>query len=307
MPGNTMNPARDTCELTVIVGSLDAGPHLPECLASLQSACEGLDAEILVVDASAAAGLDMIGQRFTSARFISMPRGTLVPALWGRGLRDARGRIVAFTIAQCRVGAGWAHSLIDGIRSGAAGVGGPLDVLPGTSATGRATFYLRYSAWLGSLDGPVREIAGDNAAYDHGALRAVGNDTAESFWEVEAHARFRELGRTLIVHSGATAWFTDDTGLATMAARRFAHGRHSGAFRVRSGIRTRWQMVVGAPLVPVVLLARVARRVARARGHVLRFVTSLGAFLVLAVAWAAGEAIGAFTAEAEMREALRAA
>jgi hypothetical protein len=302
-----MNPASDTCELTVIVGSLDDGTHLPECLASLHSACEGLDAEILVVDDSAAGGLELLRQQFASARFISMPRGTLVPALWGRGLRDARGRIVAFTIAQCRVGAGWARSLIDGLRSGASGVGGPLDVLPGTSATGRATFYLRYSAWLGSPDGPVREIAGDNAAYDHAALRAVRSDAAESFWEVEAHARFRAVGRTLIMHSGATAWFTDDTGLATMAARRFAHGRHSGAFRVRSGIRTRWQMIVGAPLVPVVLLTRVARRVARARGHVLRFVTSLGAFLVLAAAWAAGEALGAITAETEMREALRAA
>jgi hypothetical protein len=307
MPGTTMNPARDSCELTVIVGSLDAGTHLPDCLESLQSACAGLDAEILVVDGSAASDLDVIRQRFSSTRFIAMPRGTLVPALWGRGLRDARGRIVAFTIAQCRVGAGWARSLIDGIRSGASGVGGPLDVLPGTSATGRATFYLRYSAWLGSPDGPVQEIAGDNAAYDHAALRAVQSDAAEAFWEVEAHARFRESGRSLIMHSGAKAWFTDDTALATMAARRFAHGRHSGAFRVRRGIRTRWQMVAGAPLVPVVLLVRVARRVARARGHVLRFVTSLGAFLVLAVAWAAGEAIGAFTAETEMREALRAA
>lgn len=302
-----MNPARDTCELTVIVGSLDAGAHLPECLASLHSACEGLDAEILVVDGSATTSLDLISQRFASARFIAMPSGTLVPALWGRGLRDARGRIVAFTIAQCRVGAGWARSLIDGIRSGASGVGGPLDVLPGTSATGRATFYLRYSAWLGVPDGLVSEIAGDNAAYDHAALRAVRNDAAESFWEVEAHAGFRQLGHTLIMHSGATAWFADDTGLATMAARRFAHGRHSGAFRVRSGIRTRWQMIVGAPLVPFVLLARVARRVVRARGHVLRFVTSLGAFCVLAAAWAAGEAFGAFMAETEMREALRAA
>jgi hypothetical protein len=302
-----MNPARDTCELTVIVGSLDAGTHLPECLASLESACAGLDAEILVVDGSGATGLDLVRQRFASARFIAMPPGTLVPALWGRGLRDARGGIVAFTIAQCRVGAGWARSLIEGIRSGASGVGGPLDVLPGTSATGRATFYLRYSAWLGSPDGLVREIAGDNAAYDHAALRAVRKDTAESFWEVEAHAGFRQLGRTLIMHSGATAWFTDDTGLATMAARRFAHGRHSGAFRVRSGIRTRWQMIVGAPLVPFVLLARVARRVVRARGHVVRFVTSLGAFCVLAAAWAAGEAFGAFMAETEMREALRAA
>ena len=302
-----MNHARDTCELTVIVGSLDAGTHLPQCLESLQSACAGLDAEILVVDGSAESGLDLIRQRFDSTRFITMPRGTLVPELWGRGLRDARGRVVAFTIAQCRVGAGWARSLIDGIRAGASGVGGPLDVLPGTSATGRAIFYLRYSAWLSSSNGTVREIAGDNAAYDHEALRAVRNEAAEAFWEVEAHASFRALGRTLVTHEDATAWFTDDTGLATMAARRFAHGRHSGAFRVRRGIRTRWQMVVGAPLVPFVLSARVARRVARAPGHVLRFVTSLGAFLVLASAWAAGEAIGAFTDEGEMREALGAA
>jgi hypothetical protein len=307
MPGSTMNPARDTCELTVIVGSLDADAHLPQCLESLHSACAGLDAEILVVDGSAESGLDLLRRRFASTHFISMPRGTLVPALWGRGLHDARGRVVAFTIAQCRVGSDWARSLIDGIRSGASGVGGPLDVLPGTSATGRATFYLRYSAWLGSTEGRVREIAGDNAAYDHMALRSVRNEAAEAFWEVETHASFRELGRTLVTHPGAIAWFTDDTRLATMAARRFAHGRHSGAFRVRQGIRSRWQMVVGAPLVPFVLLARVARRVARARGHVMRFATSLGAFLVLASAWAAGEAIGAFTAEDEMREALRAA
>jgi len=301
-----MNPARDTCELTVIVGSLDADDHLPECLASLRSACEGLDAEILVVAASATGG-DATRQQLPPARYIPMPPGTLVPALWGRGLRDARGRVVAFTIAQCRVGAGWARCLIDGLASGAAGVGGPLDVLPGTSATGRATFYLRYSAWLGAPDGPVHEIAGDNAAYDHAALRAVRSDAADPFWEVEAHAGFRALGRTLAMRSDATAWFTDGTGLATMAARRFAHGRHSGAFRVRSGIRTRWQMIVGAPLVPFVLLSRVSRRVARAPGHASRFVTSLGAFLVLGAAWAAGEACGAFTADTNMREALRAA
>jgi hypothetical protein len=307
MLGSTMNPARETCELTVIVGSLDAGAHLPSCLESLQSACAGLDAEILVVDGSADSTLEAVRTRFADARFIAMPRGTLVPALWGRGLREARGKVVAFTIAQCRVGTEWARTLIDGIRTGAAGIGGPLDVLPGTSATGRATFYLRYSAWLASSDGPAREIAGDNAAYDHAALKAARSDVGEAFWEVEAHERFRELGRTLVMRSRATAWFTDDTRLLTMAARRFAHGRHSGAFRVRQGIRTRWQMVGGAPLVPLVLFARVARRVARVRGHVPRFVTSLGAFLVLASAWAVGEAIGAFTADEQMREALRAA
>jgi hypothetical protein len=66
-------------------------------------------------------------------------------------------------------------------------------------------------------------------------------------------------------------------------------------------------MLLGAPLVPFVLFVRVARRVVRAPGHMVGFVTSLGAFFVLAGAWAAGEAVGGFTAGAQMREALRAA
>ena len=301
-----MPSVSESCDLSVIVGSLDAAGSLGECLAALVGSCAGIDAEILVVDASDDGSAE-VARSFPGVRVTRLPVGTLVPALWGAGLRDARGRVVAFTIAQCLVDAAWARSLLAGIAAGAVGVGGRLAVRPGTGATGRATFYLRYSAWLATPDGPVHEIPGDNAAYEHQALRSVRDSTGGPFWEVEAHARFRALGRTLVVHPGATAWFTDETSLGTMAARRFAHGRHSGAFRVRSGIRTRWQMVLGAPLVPLVLLVRVGRRVARAPGHAVGFVSSLGAFLVLATAWAAGEAIGGFTAGTKMREALRAA
>jgi hypothetical protein len=291
----------------VIVGSLDASATIRECLSAIRAACEGIDAEILVVDASSDGSAGVARESLPTARVLSLPEGTLVPALWGAGLGEARGRVVAFTIAQCVVEPTWARALLEGIESGAAGVGGRLGVRRGTSATARATFYLRYAAWLSVPDGPAHEIAGDNAAYDHASLRAVRESTGGPFWEVEAHARLRDAGRVLVVHPGATAWFTDDTALATMGARRFQHGRHSGSFRVRSGIRTRWQMLLGAPLVPFVLFVRVARRVMRAPGHMAGFVTSLGAFFVLASAWAAGEAVGGFTAGAEMREALRAA
>jgi glycosyltransferase involved in cell wall biosynthesis len=302
-----MNPDSAPRELSVIVGCLDGASTIRDCLTALQAACAGIDAEILVADASADDTARIARESLPEARVLSLPVGTLVPSLWGAGLREAQGRVVAFTIAQCVVEPGWARALLDGIRSGATGVGGRLDVRSGTSATGRATFYLRYSAWLSVPVGPAEEIPGDNAAYDHAALRSVRDSNGAPFWEVEAHARFRAAGRRLVVHPGATAWFADDTALGTMAARRFAHGRHSGSFRVRSGIRTRWQMVLGAPLVPFVLLVRVATRVARAPGHMAGFASSVGAFLVLAAAWAAGEAIGGFTAGAEMREALRAA
>jgi glycosyltransferase involved in cell wall biosynthesis len=294
-------------ELSVIVGSLNGAGTIRDCLMALQAACESIDAEIFVADASADDTVRLAREALPDATVLSLPVGTLVPSLWGAGLREARGRVVAFTIAQCVVDPGWARALLEGIAEGAAGVGGRLGVRPHTSATGRATFYLRYSAWLSVADGPAVEIPGDNAAYDHASLRAVRDATGGAFWEVEAHARLRSAGRRLVVHPGAIAWFTDDTALGTMAARRFAHGRHSGSFRVRSGIRTRWQMVLGAPLVPFVLLLRVARRVARAPGHMAGFVSSIGAFLVLAAAWAAGEAVGGFTAGSEMRKALRTA
>jgi hypothetical protein len=302
-----MNSEPAPRELSVIVGSLDAAGTIRDCLAAIQAACAGIDAEILVADASADDSARLAREALPEARVLTLPVGTLVPALWGAGLGEARGRVVAFTIAQCVVDPGWARALLEGIRAGAAGVGGRLAVRRGTSATGQATFYLRYSAWLAVPDGPADEIAGDNAAYDHDALRAVRDSRSGPFWEVEAHARFRAAGRRLVVHPGATASFTDDTALGTMAARRLAHGRHSGSFRVRSGVRTRWQMVLGAPLVPYVLFVRVARRVARAPGHAAGFISSMGAFLVLAAAWAAGEAIGGFTAGEDMREALRAA
>lgn len=302
-----MQPDSTPCELTVIVGSLDAAGTLRECLAALLVACEGIETEILVVDASADDSARIARASSPRVRVLPLPEGTLVPALWGAGLREARGRVVAFTIGQCIVEPGWARALLDGVRGGAVGVGGRLAVRRGTGATGRATFYLRYSAWLSVPDGPVPEIAGDNAAYDLAALRGVRDSENAPFWEVEAHARFRQLGQRLVIHPGATAWFSDDTSLGTMAARRFAHGRHSGTFRVESGIRTRWQMVLGAPLVPLVLLVRVARRVVRAPGHLPGFVSSLGAFMVLAVAWAAGEAVGGVTAGALMRRSLRAA
>jgi glycosyltransferase involved in cell wall biosynthesis len=302
-----MNSDSAPRELSVIVGCLDGASTIRACLTALQAACAGVDAEILVADASADDSARIARESLPEVRVLTLPTGTLVPSLWGAGLREARGRVVAFTIAQCVVDPGWARALLEGIHGGAAGVGGRLGVRSGTGATGRATFYLRYSAWLSIPDGPAEEIPGDNAAYDHEALRSVRDSSGAPFWEVEAHARFRAAGRRLVVHPGATAWFTDDTALATMAARRFAHGRHSGSFRVRSGIRTRWQMVLGAPLVPFVLLVRVARRVARAPGHRAGFASSAGAFLVLAAAWAAGEAIGGFTAGSEMREALRAA
>src|SRR5829696_1242258 len=137
-----MNSVSEACELSVIVGSLDAAGSVRESVSALVASCEGLDAEILFIDASIDATAHIVRESFPTVTCSTMPPGTLVPALWGAGLREARGRVVAFTLAQCVVEQGWARAMLAGVRSGAAGVGGRFDIRPGATATARATFYL---------------------------------------------------------------------------------------------------------------------------------------------------------------------
>ena len=219
------------------------------------------------------------------------------------GLREASGDIVAFTINQCVVPEGWAGAIVSGISKGNAGVGGPLLLAPLTSATGKAVYCLRYSAFL-TADGEertVREIAGDNAAYERAVLMRYSS-YVHGFWEVEAHHWLRADGATLELLPSMGALFGGRPHLFPFMRQRFAHGRHFGAWRVSAGGRSRWQVLLASPLVPGVLFARTARRLARRRGALLILLGCAPQFLVLAAAWAAGEVWGALRTTPDPRE-----
>ncbi len=186
--------------------------------------------------------------------------------------------------------------MIDALDAGATGAGGPLVIAPGARPLDWAVFYLRYSAFMPETigSGPVDgEIAGDNAAYRREALDRHADSFADGFWEVDFHRQIRREGGWLVAVPAATAAFGRSFPLRTIAAHRFAHGRQFGAGRVRGGIRAAWQIVLAAPAVPVVLAARAARRVARTTTGRWRFIVALPWFLLLAGAWASGEAWGA--------------
>ena len=274
---------------------------LPDWFAALVREAKTVHAELLLAGdpgssmAQLVAAAEMNG---VSLHLISAPAASLTPQLWGLGLHAARGEVVAFTINQCTVQDGWACALLAGIAHGDAGVGGPLLLTPDTSRTGRAIYFLRYAAFLGQTSGArqeVRDIAGDNAAYRHDVLMRYGT-YAHGFWEIEAHHWLRADGATLALVPGMSAAFGGSPRLLPFMRQRFAHGRHFGAWRVRAGGRTAWQIALVSPLVPFVLLLRTARRVAGVPGNLFRLAGCAGPFLALAAAWAAGETAGALVA-----------
>lgn len=261
-------------------------------LDALQRSCAGLAAELVIVGPSWA---EPVASRDLVVSQIAAPVDSLVPVRWGLGLAAARGDVVAFTTDRCAVRPGWARAALDGVNRGAAAVGGP--IVPGAelTRTDRAIFQLRFGALPRSPGGciAVPDVAADNAAYDRAILLRVGQSWTAGFWEVEANRRLRASRYSLLFCPEMEAEFTGGEPLWPLAAQRFVHGRHAGAWRTATRARARWQVVVAAPLVPPLLLARALQR-SRARGQPLAPLLGIAPeFLVLATAWAAGELVGA--------------
>lgn len=285
---------QNDCDLTVIIACVEASRSVERCLLALEESCATLHAQIILADASNDRTTTLVTRRWPAVEILRFPPGTLVPRLWSAGLRLARGRVVAFTIGHVSVTPTWARALVNGLVN-ASGAGGPLVLADDARIVDWAVFYLRYSAFLPSQleDGPVAgEIAGDNAAYTRAALDRHAASLADGFWEVEFHRRLRADGGSLGATTLATATFIRSAPFWCIARHRYAHGRHFGASRVAHG-SSALRIVGAAPLVPLVLAWRAARRALREREHRRRFLLAMPLFLALAAAWAAGEAHGA--------------
>ena len=283
-------------EVSVVLAIAGDAASMVSVFAALQQGCGDVSAELIVVTAGAARYEGLSLSPFTKTRVEYCSAGTLTPVLWGTGLRLARGQVVAFTTEQMRVDRGWARALRDAVLAGASGAGGPIALGAGTSLATTAAYFLRYSAFSSDAwptEGPAHDVAGDNAAYDRQATMRHADLVKEGFWEMEFHRRFERDGLHLKMIPAARATLVGPLFLATMFGQRFSHGREFGSTRVLRHGASRAKIVLSAPLVPLVLLLRIGRRVLRMSNNRMRFLWSLPGLTILAVAWAAGEAAGA--------------
>lgn len=310
--GHTEDPP----QVTVVVAAIDAASTIGDCLRSLSASLAGTNSQLIVADGSRDGTAAIVAKDFPDVSLIRMPAGTLAPRLWATGLTHFRGRRIAFITGHSSVSSGWNRALTDALAAGSAGAGGPLVLSRKSSLTDAAIYFLRYSAFMPSAaDAPhvVDEIAGDNAMYRGDLIRRYIESFANGFWEVAFHEILRSEGQSLMMVPAAEVDFGQSFSLRAISAQRFSHGRHFGRWRVSTRRSSKARIIAGAPAVPLVLVARIARRVFAAvrrpvrgngsqpdsggrRSLPARFVSAAPVIFWLAICWAFGEAAGAWEA-----------
>ena len=284
-------------QLTVVIADREAEGSLGSALGAIRDACRGLDVELLVVGDHASSDPEWPLPAGRDVHRLALPRGTLTPVLWGAGARVARGRVVAFTTSQMRVAEGWGRALHDAIGHDTIGAAGAIELAGDAGGATAALYFVRFSAFLPEsvpVGGrAMRDIPGDNAAYLGSAIQREEDLLADGFWEVEFHRRFARDGQALRLIPGAEATMGGPIDFTTSVRQRFAHATEFGASRVARHGESVSRVVLAAPLVPLLLVLRIGRRVLPHARYRAAFATSLPWLLALATAWAAGEALGA--------------
>lgn len=280
-------------EFSVVVASFSGETALARCLESLEA--HAPSAEVVVALNQSAQVVDRLAARFTQTRFVRCEEGLSVFRLRVRGLNRARGRKIALIEDHCTVGPGWLAAIEKGLAAGHGAVGGPIDNGLVERIYDWSLYLCEYSEYMPPLpEGPAAALLAANVSYNREALWACRATWQEAFYDNEVHDALRAAGYQ--IHLAAEACVASHLAMTLPQAMShlFAGGRRFGGYRKSmSSPARRLFWACASPLVPLVWLGRIMRRVAARRpGRLPTLALGLPYAACMLLAWAAGEAVG---------------
>jgi hypothetical protein len=285
---------RGSLELSVVVAVADAGPNLAQCLAALQKQLSPSASEILVIDGSRTGSAPRWSPRSPGVRILRPLAGTDVPGLWQAGIDASCGKIIALLVESCVPAPDWAERMLCAHQAEWPVVGGAIDLAPQAGLVDSAIYFCRYSRYLPPFSPQfLDDLPGNNCSYKRAALAGVREEMAEGFWETFVHRKMRSRGDRLYCDPGILVQYAGPASAASFLKARFNHGRYFAARRARELNRTQ-RILRGCafPVVPLLMMGRIAARVWAKRRYRGRFLASLPLLAAFLAAWSAGESFG---------------
>lgn len=282
--------------LSVVVASTRRPEDLDGCLRALthQKPFAGR-AEILVADGSGSA-TTTLRARYPHAAYLSFAPETPLPVLWGAGIQQSTGPVIAITDSTTRVRDDWMAAVLGAHASSPHPIiGGAVDPLPKNSPVDWTAYFCDYAAFMRPLPGgEVGELPGNNVTFKRALLRR-GNPAyvTPAFWKSYWCRSLQDEGVALWSDPSLVVYDAKSYGLAAFLRRRFCHGRCFGGMRrVRMSGAQRAAYAAGTPLLPFLFLLRAARAALPKRRYRREFFATLPFSFLATASWSLGELCG---------------
>ncbi len=281
-------------KLSVVLASQNASQTIRDCLNSLVRQSLNGDVEIVVIDNSTDETAEIVKREFPAIKLIAANKKDLIPELWGIGISESIGGCVALTTSHFVPADNWIAEILKAHEQPHAGIGGAIENDEKAGVVSWAVYFCRYSPYmLPFAEVEVEDFAADNASYKRRDLDTVKESMKDGFWETFVHQEMRKAGMTLVKSPEITVYHQKSFTFGGFMSQRFWHGRQFGGTRASkiTGAR-RLALIFLSPLIPVIYLFRIARRVFNKNRNAGKFLLSLPILVLFLLSWSLGEFSG---------------
>lgn len=278
----------------MVIASCRALSLLERAVASLRPQCQRLGAEIVIARSGDAADVAAVRARFPDLTVVAIAPGAGIPRLRGLGLAAASGNPVAMTEDHCVPADDWLDRLLAHTTAGVDAVGGGMANAAGSGALSWGAYlsdYGFYSFARPADPRPVPLLTAANIAYSRRVVPEIATWCDEGAWENVVHDRLTEQGRALRFAPEARVYHDHHYAFGGFCRDRYEHGWDYARARLTEDRGApRWRLLLLTPLLPLVLIRRIAR--AAAGEDRAAFARALPVTVAFLCSWAAGEAAG---------------
>ena len=218
-----------------------------------------------------------------------------MPALRRRGVEQATGEFVAVIEEHCSAKADWLQQALLAHSTGRYGaVGGPVVDFNYPRLRDWVVYFLEYNAALPPVPkGETTDLNDANIVYPRRLLLEHLHLLDEGYWPMTLHPTLLSEGTKLLSAPDMIVYHRGPFNFGYYLRQRFLFSRAFAGVRARTQApQRRLAYLLGAPLVPVMLLGRMTLRVLQKRHRVGRFIMALPLTVPALVVMVAGEWVG---------------
>ena len=283
--------------VTVAVVGICSAAHIARCLAALEAQEGAPPFDVVVVYDPHLGDMSVVRRQYPHARLVANEGQRTPLELAARAVREAAGDLIVLTEDHCIPAPDWVRRLHEAQAPGRAAVGGMVEAVPGASAVDWAFYYVDFFRYMQPAPaGPSRSLTVCNVAYRRSFLTEIAPLWEDIFHETAINEALRDRFGSLWLEPGAEVRMRRNVRFGDAVYERYAFGRLFGCTRLEfAGSGRRLYYALLSPVLPILLMGRMAGKAVRSRAGIINFVRSTPFLIAMVAAWSWGEWLGYVT------------